>query len=1071
MNFNSPYNRSGYVEFFRNQFLPEDFEASEESISLSFSPQYTQQVTKIGQSRSLDLNVYELQHSSENDPRVSLSKESFRLLAEYGQKRALVLFVSKTSENYRLSLVTIDLKWEEGKRPTKEYSNPRRYSFFLGSDAKIHTPQEYLVKPGRVIDLEDLKNRFSIEVVNKDFYTQIAILFTKLTGGKRKIGSKSLDIKKGMLAFPSPDETKRKKFAVRLIGRLVFCWFLKKKESTQGKALLPEDLLCSNAIGKTKGLGDYYHRILEPLFFEVLNTPMAERPKSFSSEPWSIIPFLNGGLFTPHEDDYYELSDPGVSKYLNTLKVPDKWLQYLLGIFETYNFTIDENTPVDVELSIEPEMLGRIFENLLAEINPETGETARKATGSYYTPRPIVEYMVDESLKQYLLTKTKMPEEKLPALLSYTDDELELSEEEKESVLDALDAIKIIDPACGSGAFPMGILQKLLLILQKIDPDSQKWLSRILAKIENAAVRKELELKLKNAGLNYIHKLGVIQSSIYGVDIQPIAVEISKLRCFLSLIVDESIDDAKTNRGIEPLPNLEFKFVCSNTLIGLPKKASGKTIKSRSKYGPKGYKDQNLMFEASDRIKELKELREKYLRSYGKEKKQIEERFRKVQDKMFEHALNWGGKETQTLKLSQWNPFSDEPCRWFDHEWMFGIVDGFDIAIGNPPYVDSEHMTRIMPGQREIIGDLFITAKGNWDLYIPFWEATFNLLSKDGCASLITPNKWFAIKYGKILRGYLCRFLCQIANCDYINVFEAGNSPVIAFVRKGSANKNILIDRFNESYLIDKQVKAKRSILDFDNWGMLLSRHTKLVLKIVNSEKKIEDYYVAENPFTVSEAYEVKKILLDLDKITSTSKEHFRFINTGTIDKYINLWGHKLTTYIKTKYLQPIILKKDFLAKFPKRYKQMDSEKIVISGMRHFECLLDTKANLIAGKSTIILKPKSQISLKVILGILNSKLITFYIKEAYGVLGINGGINFTAGIVENLPIPRLEEIKIRRIGALADKILRITNDSDYLDNPSKQAKVHKLEKQIDQMVYELYGLTEEEIAIVENSGN
>jgi hypothetical protein len=253
MNFQAPYNRKAYIDFFRDSLLSEDFQQSSENISPGFSAQYTRQVTKIGRSNSLDLTVYEIRHVSENDPRVSLSKESFRLLADYGQKRALVLFVSQAPSNYRLSLVTIDLKWEEGKRPTKEYSNPRRLSFFLGPDAKIHTPQQYLLKPGRVKDFDDIKKRFSIEVVNKDFYTEIAKLFTKLTGGKRKIGSKTFEIKTGSLIFPSPDDTKRKEFAVRLIGRIVFCWFLKKKRSGQNVPLLPEELLSIDAVDKNRG--------------------------------------------------------------------------------------------------------------------------------------------------------------------------------------------------------------------------------------------------------------------------------------------------------------------------------------------------------------------------------------------------------------------------------------------------------------------------------------------------------------------------------------------------------------------------------------------------------------------------------------------------------------------------------------------------------------------------------------------------------------------------------------------------------------------------------------------------
>ena len=756
MDFQSKYNHRAYVNFFRNQFLPEDFEDTSERIDINFQSQYIKQAVKIGHVPSLDLSLYEVRHGLENDPRVGLSKDSFRLLAQYGQKRALVLFTSANSDNYRLSLVTIDLTWDKGSKVKKEYSNPKRFSFFLGPDTKVHTVQEYLIKPGRVKDFEGLQNRFSIEVVNKEFYTQIALLFTKLTGGKRKIGSKTFDEGRGILELPgTSDETIKKEFTVRLIGRLVFCWFLKKKISANKVCLIPEELLSANSVKASRG---YYHNVLEPLFFEVLNTPVKERNKKFQGKPWSQIPFLNGGLFTPHEHDFYEPAFTGISKHINTLKAPDDWLKDLLEIFETYNFTIDENTPVDIELSIEPEMLGRIFENLLAEINPETGETARKATGSYYTPRPIVEYMVDESLKQYLLTRTRLPEVKLSALLSYADeDELELSEDQKNSILDALDTIKIIDPACGSGAFPMGILQKILLILQKIDPDSQKWLSRILLKIENATVRKELESKLKGAGLNYIHKLGIIQSSIYGVDIQPIAVDISKLRCFLSLIVDETIDDAKPNRGIEPLPNLEFKFVCANTLIGLPEKE----ITAGNKKDTKG---QSLMFEASDQIKELKELREKYLRSYGKEKKQIENRFREIQSHLRRHTLNWGKTDTQTAKLADWNPFSDEPCLWFDPEWMFGINNGFDVAIGNPPYGllnKKQNKGQGVPVTREEL-KYYKTAKeyvpalgGMLNIFRLFIVKSINLLTNQGVFSEIFPLAFIADKSMASLRKHV----------------------------------------------------------------------------------------------------------------------------------------------------------------------------------------------------------------------------------------------------------------------------------------------------------------------------
>ena len=505
----------------------------------------------------------------------------------------------------------------------------------------------------------------------------------------------------------------------------------------------------------------------------MLNTPVEERADKYEPLPWAQVPFLNGGLFTPGNHDFYDVDELGTSKYLNILIVPDQWIKELFEVFETYNFTINENTSVDVELSIEPEMLGRIFENLLAEINPETGESARKSTGSYYTPRPIVEYMVNQSLKQYLLNQTGIKEEKITSLLFYEDDNVELTDAQKESVIDALDNIRIIDPACGSGAFPMGILQKMLLILQKVDPKSKNWLSRQLAKIDNKVVKKELEKKLKRENWDYVHKLGIIQSSIYGVDIQPIAVEISKLRFFLSLIVDESIDDKTPNRGIVPLPNLEFKFVAANSLIGLPHTAR---------------QSQSELFEARDDISELKNLRDAYFTSYGNEKRRIERNFQQIQDKMFEYTCkemvtHKKTLETQTLKLSQWKPFSDDEASWFDSEWMFGVSDGFDIAIANPPYVRHESIKDMKPELKRQFGDFFC---GTADIYTYFYKRGLDVLKKNGHLCFIAPNKFMRAGYGKNMRRLLTTEVTPKVIIDFCDlpIFDATIYPSVLLVEK-----------------------------------------------------------------------------------------------------------------------------------------------------------------------------------------------------------------------------------------------------------------------------------------------
>ena len=468
IDFLKPYDRQVFTDFFNGGiFLPEDFTPAAEPIQLVGTFERIKSATLLGSCDGLDLAVYEVRHESENDPRVTLSRETFRLMRHYNKHRALVLFTSPKSENYRLSLATIDFKMD-GAKVNKEYSNPRRYSFFLGPDSKIHTPKQFLLS-GRVKNFDDLLKRFSIEVVNKEFYNEVAKKFTELVGGQRKIGSRTEEFKPRL---ECPDFTnqhqKMQEFAVRLIGRLVFCWFLKKKHSDNGVALIPEKELLSSEAVAACGKDSYYHFKLENLFFQVLNTDHPERHADFTKPPYKQIPFLNGGLFEPHDDDHYG----GINRVEYTLKIPNEWFKDFFEILEKYNFTIDENTSVDVELAVDPEMLGRIFENLLAEINPETGETARKSTGSYYTPRQIVEYMVDESLRQYLKTKTGIADEKLSDLLSYAKETADLKDAEKDKVIAALDSAKVIDPACGSGAFPMGVLQKIVLILQKVDPNS-----------------------------------------------------------------------------------------------------------------------------------------------------------------------------------------------------------------------------------------------------------------------------------------------------------------------------------------------------------------------------------------------------------------------------------------------------------------------------------------------------------------------------------------------------------------------------------------------------------------------
>jgi hypothetical protein len=1095
--------------------LPEDFGEYDEKIGIDFQPKFIQKIVKIGEVRSLEMNLYEVNHRSENDPRISLSRDSFRLLARYGVKRALILFISENSLNYRLSLVTIDLKWEEGKRVQKEYSNPRRYSFFLGPETKTHTPETYLIKKGRVKDFDDLKERFSLEIVNKDFYKQIAIRFTKLTGGERTIGRTQFD-GKGSLYLPSTiDDKIKKEFSVRLIGRLVFCWFLKKKCSDKGTPLLPEELLSSKAVTQKPG---FYHNILEPLFFETLNTPIKERKKEYQIPPWSQIPFLNGGLFANEYNDYYEIDQLGISKYINTLKVPDSWLKELFEIFEIYNFTIDENTSVDVELSIEPEMLGRIFENLLAEINPETGNTARKSTGSYYTPRPIVEYMVDESLKQYLLTKTNLNENKISSLLAYEEEEVGLSESEKDAVIDALDVIKIIDPACGSGAFPMGILQKMLLILQKIDPESKKWLNKKISQIENTIVREEFQKKIEAENWNYVHKLGIIQNSIYGVDIQPIAVDISKLRFFLSLIIDEKVDDSKDNRGIDSLPNLEFKFVCANSLIGLPSTLVG-SYKKELQPQPK-------LFEAVANITELKKLREEYLRCVGNEKKLIEKKFQEIQSEMFLNSLNWGSEDSQTVKLSQWNPFLGESCAWFDPEWMFGIKDGFDIVIANPPYIKEYTDRKAFNGIRKSS-----YYQGKMDLWYFFGSISLDLLHKKGVECFIATNNWVSNAGASRFRNKIIEESKIIEYIDFGNykIFKTADIQTMVFLlQKNKEDQsytvryskllddkvpNTFLDIFlNTKKLDDKFVKYDVNFnrSDFkDSFISFLEPEILNILDKIKSQQKIiflksnevangihphhsvvsrkmlkvlaGQFKVGDGIFLLTEEEKNRLNLNDnerellkpvytskeLGKYCGNSKNFYsiiytcsKFKNKKAIEPYLNIRKH-LDKFQKviTSDNKPYGLHRSREEKFFTGEKILSLRKCErpVFTYTDYDCYVLAEYYVI--KTNVV-------DLKYLIALLNSKLIEFWLFYKGKRQGNIYQIDKEPLI--NIPIKKAAVQEQKLFMDLVNEIFAIIKSEDYLTNPEKKNKVKEYEKQIDQMVYKLYGLTDDEIKIVEN---
>ncbi|HEY9186306.1 MAG TPA: TaqI-like C-terminal specificity domain-containing protein [Ignavibacteria bacterium] len=1176
MNFHDPYKREDYKVFFQNQFLTDNFKINEEDLQLENPLKYIKQVLLIGEDDSLDLKVIEARHDSENDPRVGLSRDIFRLMSSYGYRRALVLLYSTNSKNYRLSLVTIELSIEETKIK-REYSNPRRYSFFLGPDAKVRTPYEFLIKKGRVKDFDDLQSRFSIEVVTKQFYQEIANWYFW-----------AMD----MVEFPDDEEKDKKernaKNLIRLITRIIFVWFMKEKKLIPSK-LFEKDFIDKIINYKDKTNSTYYKAILQNLFFATLNTPMKKdnndsrifiedapkrdyfndgyleqgyyRYKRFIKdtklflEQLENVPFLNGGLFEclDKKIDGKEIRVDCFSdnpKNETRLKVPDKIFfleeeievdlsKYfenngnkkvtgLLSILKKYNFTIDENTPIDQDIALDPELLGKVFENLLASYNPETDTTARKASGSYYTPREIVDYMVNESLieymKNYVLRDTKNIIQSrdnsiaitndwdalFRNLFDYTKEENPFDKDMTLKVIDAIERIKILDPACGSGAFPMGILHKLVLALHKLDPENKIWKKKLLDRVPYE-IRNETEKSLQNKSIDYIRKLGLIENCIYGVDIQEIAIQISKLRFFISLLVEQQIDDTKPNRDIRALPNLETKFVAANTLIGL-KRPAQLTLNSS---------------EIENLEKELFKTREEIFYTNSRtEKLKLQKIEKELRDKLKTALKKNGFQNDVAEKITGWDPFDQNThSDWFDPEWMFGVKvnespelkenTGFDIVIGNPPYIQLQRA--INERTKLKYADLyknqnFKTFERTGDIYCLFYEKGIELLSYEGHLLYITSNKWMRAGYGEALREFFIKYNPKKLIDLGPGIFESATVDTSILIIQKANNQNQL-----RAITLQKEAKdnisnalAKYGVviekLTKDAWFIGSSDEQKLKEKIDRIGKPLKDWDVQiyrgvltglneafiittekrkeilANCKTDDERKRTKAIIKPILRGRDIKRYYYEwaglwviFIHAGWTDenkgkkdpeKFINDVFPSLMKHLK--YFEKKAKKRDDQGDYwwelrpCTYYHEFEKEKVVWGNIAYSSefCFVD-KGIFINAPANIIISDNT--SLKYLVASMNSKAFDWQFKQIGIFLG--HAYEWKKQYVEQVKIPPITQSNqpiVTQIESLVDQILDIKKQ-----NP--QADTSHLERDIDKLVYRLYDLTENEIKIVEGN--
>lgn len=997
---------------------------------------------------------------------------------------------------------------------------------------------------------------------------------------------------------------------IRLITRLIFVWFLKEKRATDGQipnavSLVPEEFFQESALKELipfddSGASTYYKAILQNLFFATLNQEMnaAEKPdsrkfgdeaianvyryKNLFKQPqqalelFDRVPFLNGGLFecldrpdsnnpkkkillidgfSDREDNalsvpnylfFSEERTVDLSEVYGTKKKKRCKVRGLISIFNRYKFTIAENTPLEEEIALDPELLGKVFENLLAVYNPETKVAARKQTGSFYTPRVVVDYMVDESLLAYFQEKVKptVPpkgargdregedfEGKLRLLLDYQEPENPFADDAiaTELLIEAIDKLKVLDPAVGSGAFPMGMLQKLVFVLGKLDPNNERWKQQqkereILPVLQDkqraqnisyqqareAAVAQleerlaEIEADFADNEMDYPRKLFLIENCIYGVDIQPIAVQIAKLRFFISLIVEQRVDDASPNRGILPLPNLETKFVAANTLVGVETQFSLRSP------------------EVIAREDELQEVRRKHV-TVRTPKTKKKYRLRDAELRLeISQLLKATGLESATADtLARWDPYDQNAAAsFFDPEWMFGVRDGFDICIGNPPYIKEYTQKSAFDCIR---GGKYY--QGKMDLWYAFASVGIDRLRQNGLLCFIATNNWVTNAGASILREKIVEDtkIEQMLDFGSYMIFESADiQTAIVLAKKGNFN-NYVIDcrtikksKAQLEDVIDLLSKIDRDgneIIKFDfqkkSWkGKTFnfnSNEVESILRVIKSKGNFyldrqheittgidvhQDFLSKKNQKKLGSSYGLGEGIFNLsepekEKLNLSSQELNLikpFYTTNELGRYYgnpsnNLWIIYTTSEFKNA---------SSMNQYPNLKKHLDRFKSVITSdnkpyglhrarKEHFflgekiislrKCKLPTFTytdfDCYVSQTFFVIKT-NRINQKYLTAIFNSSIIAFWLRHKGKMQGDLFQID-KAPILE-IPIPTATEAKQQAIATLVNYILYLS--AEFKDIPSSgenlmavaddKLMLNYFEQIVDALVLELY---------------
>ena len=965
--------------------------------------------------------------------------------------------------------------------------------------------------------------------------------------------------------FPTDEKRvlKKEEHVIRLITRILFIWFIKEKGLVEDELFNKEKI--QNLLNEDNfDNGDSYYRVvLQNLFFATLNTEIDKREfskqnysgnRNFSryrykaqmNDPKKLLklfektPFINGGLFdcldtfeAPSsggyridcfsDEDYYKLSIP------NYLFFHKDW--GLIPLLEHYKFTVEEHTPINQEVALDPELLGRVFEHLLAEYNPETRKNAaseRKKTGSYYTPRVIVDYMVEEALVATLSQKcqpadsNEIPwDERLRYLLDYAqmfDDASEwFDDRERDAIVKTISELKILDPAVGSGAFPMGMLHKLTLALRRLDPDNTRWkaLQKKLAgkRAKNAfdtqndkARREELheidDTFKRYRDSDFGRKLYLIQNSIFGVDIQPIACQIAKLRFFISLAIEqEGNKNPNENYGIKPLPNLETRFISANTLIGIKEQLrSQKAVKLELK---------------------LRDNRERYFHATTrKQKRDYKTEDKRLRAELATELKRFGMHAVDAKKIAEWDLYDQNATAdWFDKELMFGITSGFDVVIGNPPYIKEYTYREAFDGLRESP-----YYQGKMDVWYMFACEGLDLVrNSKGLVTFIAQNNWVTNDGASKMRNKVIQDSQILSLVDFgsFKIFSSDIQTMIMAFRKNVDTDNypfdyrkLLGNDLNINDVVALLNKDENNSAEYLSPTIRRSKYTNIPLTFSNpTVKLILDKIFSKCDFLLRKNEVAQGFVCPQDSVNDASQNILGndfnigdgiFILRQKEKDQISFTQQELdlinpcytTQELNRYYANPInrkwviytdsSFKKDEkkIEDYPNIKTHLDKfQEVITSSNKPYGMHRARKQSIFQDEKiisvrkcarptftyvefdsyvsqTFFLIKTKRTNLKYLTGLLNSRLVTFWLKHKGKMQGTNYQIDKQPLLATPLISPTPEEQV--PIATLVDQILAAKAADPNAD-------ISDREKKIDDLVYALYDLLPEEIAIVERS--